>query len=196
MITSAYRRLREIRPDTHLIFIGEGPYQKELEKQLSGLPVTFTGFLQGTELSQAIASGDVKLFPSTTDTWGNAPLEAQASGLPVVVSDVGGPPELMLDGVTGLKMKGRDVQELYDAMVILMDGPTRSRMGQLARTFAEANRVEEPFTAILDSDTYRQRLQAQKDAESHDPLQLTSQLLDLTALHREFEAALDGVLSA
>ena len=196
VIASAYRRLRETRPDTHLIFIGEGPYQNELEKQLAGLPVTFTGFLQGTELSQAIASGDVKLFPSTTDTWGNAPLEAQASGLPVVVSDVGGPPELMLDGLTGLKMKGRGVQELHDAMVTLMDEPTRSRMGQLARTFAEANRVDEPFTAILDSEKHRRRLQAQKGEESHDPLQMTSQSFDLSVLDREFEAALDGALLA
>ena len=145
---------------------------RELEKQLVGLPVTFTGFLQGAELSQAIASADVKLFPSTTDTWGNAPLEAQASGLPVIVSDVGGPTELMVDGMTGFKVKGRDAQELYDAMVMLMDEPTRLRMGQLARTFAEANRVDEPFTAILDSETHRRRLQEQENSVPNDPLQL------------------------
>src|SRR5262249_22837725 len=104
LIASAYRRLREERQDTHLIIVGEGPYRRDLEKQLSGLPVTFTGVLVGAELPRAIASGDAKLFPSTTDTWGNAPLEAQASGLPVVVSDVGGPPELMIDGLTGFKV--------------------------------------------------------------------------------------------
>src|SRR5262249_30034461 len=89
LIASAYRKLRETRKDVHLIFVGEGPYRRELERQLAGEPATFTGVLQGDELSHAIASADVKLFPSTTDTWGNAPLEAQASGLPVVVSDVG-----------------------------------------------------------------------------------------------------------
>ena len=168
LIASAYRQLREMRQDAHLIFVGDGPYRRDLEKQLSGLPVTFTGFLEGDELSRAIASADVKLFPSTTDTWGNAPLEAQASGLPVVVSDVGGPPELMLDGLTGFKVKGRDVQGLYEAMVRLMDEPTRLQMGRMARTFAEANRVEEPFTAILDSEAYRRRLLEQKSKMPND----------------------------
>ena len=152
------------------------------------MPVTFTGVLEGVELARAIASGDVKLFPSTTDTWGNAPLEAQASGLPVVVSDVGGPPELMLEGLTGLKVKGRDVQGLYDAMVSLMDEPTRVRMGRMARTFAEANRVEEPFTAILDSEAHRRRLR--ENAMSHNALQLTNEMLDLSELNLEFEDAL------
>jgi glycosyltransferase involved in cell wall biosynthesis len=178
LVAAAYRQLREDRPDAHLIFIGEGPYRQELEAQLSGLPVTFTGVLQGVELSRAIASGDVKLFPSTTDTWGNAPLEAQASGLPVIVSNVGGPNELMLDGVTGLKIKGRNVQELSDAMLALMDEPTRLKMGQMARSFSEANRVDEPFMAILDSDAYRLRLKEEKDPTLHNPLQLTLSLQD------------------
>ena len=178
LIASAYRLLRETRQDTHLIFVGEGPYRRDLENLLSGLPVTFTGVLQGTELSRAIASADIKLFPSTTDTWGNAPLEAQASGLPVIVSGIGGPTELMLDGVTGIKIEGRNVQELCDAMLTLMDKPIRFKMGQMARTFAEANRVDQPFTAILDSDEHRRRVQERKNASAHNPLELT--LLDLS----------------
>jgi glycosyltransferase involved in cell wall biosynthesis len=190
LVASAYRQLREIRQDAHLIFVGEGPYQNDLEKQLSGLPVTFTGVLQGVELTHAIASADVKLFPSTTDTWGNAPLEAQASGLPVIVSNVGGPIELMLDGVTGLTVKGRNVEELCDAMIVLMDEPTRSKMGQMARKFAEANRVDEPFTAILDSEEHRRRVQEREKTGPHNPLQLS--LLDVI-----FEdAMLDGTILA
>jgi len=190
LIASAYRELRKQRQDAHLIFIGEGPYRRDLEKQLTGLPVTFTGFLEGVELARAIASGDVKLFPSTTDTWGNAPLEAQASGLPVVVSDVGGPPELMLDGITGFKVKGRDAQGLYEAMMRLMDGPIRFQMGRMARAFAEANRVDEPFTAILDSETYRRRLQAQKDSVKKDKIPPPNRIVDLTAMQFELDEAL------
>jgi glycosyltransferase involved in cell wall biosynthesis len=172
LIASAYRQLCQTRLDVHLIIVGEGPYRHEFEKSMAGLPVTFTGVLKGTELSRAIASADVKLFPSTTDTWGNAPLEAQASGLPVIVSDSGGPPELMVDGITGFKIQGRDIQGLYDAMVTLMDAPTRVRMGQMARSFAEINKVEEPFTAILDSEAYRRRLDERHSAATQDPLQL------------------------
>jgi glycosyltransferase involved in cell wall biosynthesis len=187
LVAAAYRKLCEERPDAHMIFVGDGPYRKDLEKQLEGLPATFAGFLEGTELARALASADVKLFPSTTDTWGNAPLEAQASGLPVVVSDVGGPPELMLDGVTGIKVTGRDVQGLYEAMIRLMNPSTRIEMGRMARAFAEANRVEEPFTAILDSEAYRRRLLEQKSRMPGDPLRLTYQMLDQSGSPTEFD---------
>jgi glycosyltransferase involved in cell wall biosynthesis len=188
LVAAAYRQLRQARQDVHLIFVGEGPYRRDLEKLLLGLPVTFTGVLQGDELTQAIASADIKLFPSTTDTWGNAPLEAQASGLPVIVSDAGGPTELMLDGVTGLKIKGRSVQELCDAMRTLVDEPTRVRMGRMARTFAEANRVDEPFTAILESETHRQRVKEEKNAAHQDPLRVS--LVDLENIFNDH----DGVV--
>lgn len=172
VVAAAYRRLRAARNDVHLIFVGDGPYRRELESQLAGLPVTFTGFLEGQTLAQAVASADVKLFPSTTDTWGNAPLEAQASGLPVVVANVGGPPELMIDGVSGFKINGHDAAALHDAMVTLTDEPTRREMGRMARAFAEANRVDEPFTAILDSTAYRRILELAASAPPDDRLRL------------------------
>lgn len=167
-LAEAYRRLRATHADAHLILVGDGPYRAELLARLQGLPVTCTGFLAGEELSRAIASADAKVFPSTTDTWGNAPLEAQASGLPVVVSDVGGPQELMQDGVTGFRINGRSVQSLLEAMTELMDPATRARMGQNARRFAEKNRVDEPFTAIFDSEEYRRRVRAAKKAVAED----------------------------
>jgi len=193
LIASAYRQLRETRQDAHLILVGEGPYRRDLEKQLSGLPVTFTGVLEGSELAHAIASADVKLFPSTTDTWGNAPLEAQASGLPVIVSEVGGPIELMLDGVTGLKVQGRNVQELVEAMLALMDESMRSKMGRMAASFAAANRVDEPFTAILDSEAYRRRLEQRKKDRLYNPLELMP--VDLVQESVE-DAQFDGAILA
>jgi glycosyltransferase involved in cell wall biosynthesis len=189
LIASAYRKLWAERQDIHLIFVGEGPYRAELERQLAGLPVTFTGFLEGDELPRAIASGDVKLFPSTTDTWGNAPLEAQASGLPVVVSRIGGPPELMLDGVTGVKINAHGPQELYEAMARLMDAETRLHMGRMARAFAEANRVDEPFTAVLDSEAYRRRLLEERNAAANE-LRLSNSALEIAAFETEPDSAL------
>jgi glycosyltransferase involved in cell wall biosynthesis len=190
LIASAYRQLRETRQDAHLIFVGDGPYRRDLENELSGLPATFTGVLEGVELARAIASADVKLFPSTTDTWGNAPLEAQASGLPVIVSNVGGPTELMVDGVTGLKVNGREADELCEAMRVLMDEPTRFRMGRMARKFAETNRMDEPFSAILDSEAHRRRLRERENGAINNPLQLS--LLDVIVE----ETLYDGAISA
>lgn len=187
LIAEAYRRLRATHPDAHLIVIGDGPYRRELEQMLAGLPVIFTGFLAGDELPRAIASVDVKLFPSTTDTWGNAPLEAQASGVPVVVSDIGGPAELMRDGVTGFKVVGRDVRGLQDAMTALMDPELRARMGRNARAFAVANRVDAPFTAILDSEAYRRRLAEERQRADAPVLELLRRPADLDELRAEVQ---------
>jgi glycosyltransferase involved in cell wall biosynthesis len=166
LVARAFRKLADTHPGCHLIVVGDGPYRAELERLVSGLPVTFTGFLEKTELCRAYASADVKLFPSTTDTWGNAPLEAQASGIPVVVSTVGGPAELILEGVTGLKVGGRDLDELRDAMVRLMDAGLRTRLGRQARAYTEARRVDEPFTAIFDADAYRRQSKGRAELSS------------------------------
>lgn len=169
LLAQAYRTLRASQSTAHLIFIGEGPYRKTLELQLVGLPVTFTGYLHGEELATALASCDVKVFPSTTDTWGNAPLEAQASGVPVIVTDIGGPAELMQDGTTGIMVRGHDVRDLLAAMRQLMDDETRTRMGAAARLYAAVNRVNEPFTAVLDSEAYRRQLRKKrKSAEQRE----------------------------
>ncbi|MCA8966642.1 MAG: glycosyltransferase, partial [Planctomycetes bacterium] len=164
LLADAYRKVHAANPRTHLIVIGDGPFRRELEQRLAGVPATFTGFLEGEELSAALASADAKLFPSTTDTWGNAPLEAQASGLPVVVSDMGGPQELMVHGVTGFRVDGQNVDRLAEAMSNLLDHATRLRMGRNAREFVEMHRVDEPFTAIFDSESYRQKVRGGKRA--------------------------------
>ncbi|MFO0691545.1 MAG: glycosyltransferase [Myxococcota bacterium] len=162
LLAEAFRQLYLETQDVHLAFVGDGPYRATLEGLLDGLPVTFTGFLGGSDLPRALASADVKVFPSTTDTWGNAPLEAQASGIPVIVSDKGGPQELMEPGVTGLRVKGGDAKALLDAMRELLDPARRTRMAREARIFVEANDVKEPYSAILDSTAYRRRRKSEK----------------------------------
>lgn len=191
LLASAYRQYVAAHPNSHLIIIGDGPFRRDLEGLLAGLPVTFTGFLEGHELPRAVASCDVKLFPSTTDTWGNAPLEAQACGLPVIVSEVGGPHELMDPGVTGLKVTGRDVAGLVQAMEVLTDAEVRTRMSVAARAFCEENRVDQPFTAVFDADGYRARVAKAQEQVEGKRVPVTTQVLDLTAA--SFEALVDGV---
>ena len=165
ILAQAFAKLVSAGANARMIVIGDGPYRSTLATQFAGLPVTFTGYLHGDELATALASCDVKVFPSTTDTWGNAPLEAQASGLPVIVTDIGGPAELMQHGVTGLMVRGNDVRSLHDAMLQLMSPTMRLKLGHDARVFAEANRVDEPFTAVLDSEAYRRQLRKRKRAQ-------------------------------
>lgn len=171
-LVAAFQAVAVRHPNAHLAVIGDGPYRAEMERELEGFPVTFTGFLEGEELARTLASADAKVFPSTTDTWGNAPLEAQASGLPVVVTDMGGPQELMEDGVTGFRVGGGDVAALTAAMERLMDDETRATMGRAARRFVEDGRIDEPYMAVLDAREYRRRRSKKARADERGPLEL------------------------
>ncbi len=107
VIAAAWERLRA--PGVTIAFVGDGPYLAELKRIVPD--AVFTGYLGGEELATAFASADVFLFPSTTDTFGNVIVEAQACGLPCVVSDVGGPRDLVENGVTGFVTRGLDVSD-------------------------------------------------------------------------------------
>ena len=104
-----------------LAFVGEGPYRPELMRLLP--EALFTGVLTGSELSEAYASADLFVFPSTTDTFGNAVLEAMASGLPVIVSDIGGPPELLAQFGMGRACRAGSREEWVRAISLLLASP-------------------------------------------------------------------------
>jgi phosphatidylinositol alpha 1,6-mannosyltransferase len=81
-------------PQIRFVYVGDGPYEAEL-RAASPANAIFTGRLSGEPLSTAYASGDVFLFPSVTDTFGNVLLEAMASGLVVLSADAGNTRELI-----------------------------------------------------------------------------------------------------
>jgi glycosyltransferase involved in cell wall biosynthesis len=128
VLVEAYRKLRGMKLPVRLAMVGDGPYLKELREMLP--EAVYTGYLTGLELAKAFASADVFAFPSTTDTFGNVVLEAMASGLPAVVSDKGGPPELIRQGETGFITKGLDVADFTRALQrIVEDAELRRTMG-------------------------------------------------------------------
>ena len=101
-MVAAFDRLRQRGHDAQLVIVGDGPYRAELQSRCRERRVVFTGLLEGEELATAYASADVLVFPSATDTFGNVVLEAQASGLPVIVTDRGGPAEIVQSHESGL----------------------------------------------------------------------------------------------
>ncbi|MGI8819818.1 MAG: glycosyltransferase [Chthoniobacterales bacterium] len=132
VLATAYRQLRDSGLAVQLYIVGLGPYASALRELLPD--AVFTGYLAGEELAAAYASADIFVFPSTTDTFGNVIIEAQAAGLPVVVSDVGGPKELVEDGVNGFVTRALDAGAFATAIrTLASDEGLRARMSAEAR---------------------------------------------------------------
>ncbi|CAN7037129.1 unnamed protein product [Brassica oleracea var. botrytis] len=128
-------------PEARIAFIGDGPYREDLEKLFAGMPAVFTGMLQGEELSQAYASGDVFVMPSESETLGLVVLEAMASGLPVVAARAGGIPDIIpedQEGKTGFLFSPGDVEDCVTKVrSLLNDSETRDIIGKAAREETE-----------------------------------------------------------
>jgi len=141
-----FKKLSAKREDVTLVIAGTGPCLEALRKSLSGQRVLFLGSLESPELARVYASSDLFVFPSTTDTFGNVVLEAQASGLPVIVTDKGGPQEIVIPGVTGFVHSVDDQDAwLKSADVVLSETCLRKRMSQASREFAASRSFEKAF---------------------------------------------------
>ena len=91
----------EAIPDASLALVGDGPYRNQLERIFENTQTNFVGYLAGEELASAYASGDIFLFPSSTETLGLVLLEAMAAGCPVIGANKGGIPDIIDDGING-----------------------------------------------------------------------------------------------
>jgi phosphatidylinositol alpha 1,6-mannosyltransferase len=85
--------------DFRVMVVGDGSEVTWLKRRLSH--GEFTGVLRGEDLARAYANMDLFVFPSRTDTYGNVVQEAAASGVPAVVTNEGGPRQLVAHGETG-----------------------------------------------------------------------------------------------
>ena len=129
--------------DVELGVVGDGPMRERLEEELADYPVAFTGYLRGDDLSSAYASSDLLVFPSTTDTFGNVVLESLACGTPALVTDIGGPSEIVQDGRAGHVLPVDHLDTWADAVQDLLHDRHRLMfMQRCARTVAEAYTFE------------------------------------------------------
>lgn len=136
VFAAAHDRVRAAGLPVRAAIVGDGVYTKTLQRLLPD--AIFTGYLSGETLARAYASAGIFVFPSISDTFGNVVIEAQASGLPVIVSDQRGPQELIDHDATGLITRGLDVEDLAAAIVRLgRDANLRADMGESARRAVE-----------------------------------------------------------
>lgn len=97
-----------------VLVIGEGPARSWFEQQLPD--AIFLGEQTGTDLSRALASSDVLLNPSITESFGNVTLEAMACAVPVIAAEATGADSLVRDGKTGVLVDPTEVEEFADAL--------------------------------------------------------------------------------
>jgi glycosyltransferase involved in cell wall biosynthesis len=116
----AFKRVHTQNPNTHALLVGDGPSFQEVKSQASSLgrSVTFTGFLNQTEIPQAYVASDLLVLPSNgEETWGLVVNEALCCGVPCIVSDqVGCGVDMIKSGVTGEIFPCGDVESLAKKM--------------------------------------------------------------------------------
>lgn len=104
-----------------VLVVGEGPARETFAQLVPG--AVFAGFQSGGDLGRAVASMDVLLNPSVTETFGNVTLEAMASGVPVVAARATGSTSLVLDGETGRLVPPGDVAAFAQAVAAYVADP-------------------------------------------------------------------------
>jgi glycosyltransferase involved in cell wall biosynthesis len=155
LLLSAVLSDPELKEKAALAIVGDGPYHSELRSRYVHPSIAFCGFLKGKPLSRAYASADVFVFPSTTDTYGNSVLEAQASALPCLVSDEGGPKEIISPNETGIVLPGHDEPAWQKAMHdLVFDADRRLRMSAAARARAATRDWTTAFREFWEDNPY------------------------------------------
>ena len=109
------------------VVIGDGPERQKLEASFAGHPVHFTGTMTALDLAHAYAALDVFVHFGTEETFGQTIQEAQASGVPVIAPNVGGPSQLIQSGRTGLLVDPEKQNGYRQALKYLLGSESQMR---------------------------------------------------------------------
>jgi len=136
VLIQAWRQLCEQRPDFRgkLVVVGDGPMREQLHHQSKDLHgIVWAG--SRSDVGEVLAAMDVFVFPSVDEGLGIALLEAMATGLPSVVSNEGGIPEIVTDGKTGIVVEAGDSDALCEGLARVFDRiDLRQSLGAAAKT--------------------------------------------------------------
>jgi sugar transferase (PEP-CTERM/EpsH1 system associated) len=129
VLIRAFARIRGRAPGAHLILVGDGPLRQSLADLAAELGVEGCVHFAGFQPHSApyLKAMDVFALTSRSEGMPQAVLEAQIVGVPVVASRVGGLPELIDHGRTGLLIEPGDEMDLAESLLALLSDPERSR---------------------------------------------------------------------
>jgi len=136
LLFAAFAAIRAAQPRAKLVLVSDGPLRRKLQRAHPG--VHFTGFLEAGALAEHYASGDLFLYPSLTETFGNVVLEAMASGLPVAAFNYAAAARFIRHGENGWLVPFGDRRAfLAAAQTLSADASLRRRLGAAARAAVE-----------------------------------------------------------
>jgi glycosyltransferase involved in cell wall biosynthesis len=151
LVIEAYEAMRAARPDIKLVLVGDGPMSEALKRRNVGYVIA--GRLVNGALSAHYASGDIFLFPSTTETFGNVTLEAAASSLGIVAYNYAAAREHLVHERSALLPVFDDrAAFIGQAVRMARDLGMARRLGAAARTAAAPitwDRIAGDFEAVL-----------------------------------------------
>lgn len=147
--------------DYEFLIVGEGSERQFLEENMKRKVIT--GFIEGEPLAEAYANMDVFLFPSETDAFGNVAQEANASGVPAIVSDKGGPKFIITEGVSGFVAHETEDFSKY-ALDLYRDREKLAKMKLDSRENALSKSWDAVFESVYDGYAEAIKLEDEKKA--------------------------------
>lgn len=134
----AYKALQAQGIRVKMVFVGDGPIREKLARLCPD--AVFCGMRRGEDLAAHYASGDLFVFPSVTETFGNVTLEAMASGLPVVAFNCAAARQLIRSDENGVLVAMGQEDDFVESVVRLaVDEVLRREIGRQARTSSLEN---------------------------------------------------------
>src|SRR3990172_4310784 len=128
-LLEAWRKVVEAVPGSVALLVGDGPLRPELERLARDLGIEESIRFLGSRMDvpKLLAISDVLAHPSLEEGFCNAILEAMAAGKSVVTTSVGGNPEAVVDGLTGILVPPGDAESLAQALVGVLKDPDKAR---------------------------------------------------------------------
>ncbi|MCX7626492.1 MAG: glycosyltransferase, partial [Candidatus Sumerlaeaceae bacterium] len=136
ILLSAAPRVLERAPSVKFLLLGAGSLHGKIMHELKRAGVADAFVVAGfrTDVPECLAAADIAVQPSRSEGLGTAVLEASAAGLPVVATAVGGIPDIVVHGVTGLLVPTENPEALAEALVQLAaNSDQRVALGRAAR---------------------------------------------------------------
>ena len=160
LAVTAFRRLQQQRPDARFVWVGDGPVREKLAQQNPDF--IFCGVRRGDDLARHFASGDLFLFASRSETFGNVTLEAMASGVATVAFNYGAAREHLRSGHSGVAVDN-DESFIAAAVQLASDDEMRTTLAANASRAMQRlhpERVVAEFEALLNELATRRRCHA------------------------------------